>query len=311
MARREAVEVVRADGASLRRACRVVGIGTSSSRYVSRRVEIPGLREALLKVAAERPRWGYRNLHWLLTEHGFKVNVKRVLRMYREERLQVRRRGRKKLKRVPRAPIAVAERINERWSMDFVSDALADGPSFRVLNVVDEATREAVVQEPARHHSGHTVAEMLDRAIAERGAPGLILADNGPEFTSKALGRWAYEKKVQLAFIAPGKPTQNAFVESFNGKFRDECLSEHYFESLDDAREKIEAWRVDYNEVRRHRSLKMPPARFAARLRAVEAAAPMENRERPRFPTAAWTPQTDAAPTAPTTHYSWNSKPED
>ena len=223
----------------------MIGIGTSSSRYISRRVEVPGLRQRLLQAAAERPRWGYRNLHWLLTEEGFRVNVKRVLRIYREERLQVRRRGRKKLKRIPRAPMAVAARVNERWSMDFVADALADGPSFRVLNVVDEATREAVVQEPARHHSGHSVAAVLDRVIAERGLPDLLLSDNGPEFTSKALGRWAYARNVRLAFIDPGKPMQNAFLESFNGKFRDECLNEHYFESMEDARHTIEAWRID------------------------------------------------------------------
>jgi putative transposase len=128
------------------------------------------------------------------------------------------------------------------------------------------------LQEPGRHHSGHTVAEMLDRAIAERGLPDLILSDNGPEFTSKALGRWAYARNVRLSFIDPGKPMQNAFVESFNGKFRDECLNEHYFESMEDVREKVGAWRVDYNERRRHRSLGMPPSRYAAHLRAVDAA---------------------------------------
>lgn len=285
-------------------------MGLSSARYACRRPEVPHLRERLRQLATERPRWGYRQLHWLLLREGFRVNHKAVHRLYREEKLQVRRRGRKKLKRLPRAPLLVEERVNACWSMDFVSDSFAERTVFRVLNVLDEAAREAIALEPRRHHSGTTVASLLDQLGEARGLPEVIVVDNGPEFTSKALNRWAYQKGVRLHFIDPGKPMQNAFVESFNGKFRDECLSEHYFESLEDARDKIEVWRIDYNEIRRHRSLKMPPAAYAAKLRAVEAAGPVENRKRPRFSTAPWTPQTAAAPTAPTTHYSWNSTTE-
>lgn len=238
------------------------------------------------------------------------MNHKRVHRIYREEGLQVRRRKRRRLKRMPRVPLLVAKRLNECWSMDFVSDSCGERTVFRVLVVLDEAAREAVALEPARHHSGRSVTMILDRVAAERGLPAVIVVDNGPEFTSKAFSQWAYRRNVQIHYIDPGKPTQNAFVESFNGKFRDECLSEHYFENIEDAREKIEAWRIDYNEVRRHRTLKMPPAAYAATLRTVEAAAPMENRKRPRFSTAAWTPPTDAAPTAPTARYSWSSTTE-
>lgn len=258
----------------LRRACRVIGISVSSANYARRRQEIPGLRERLLELAAARPRWGYRNLHWTLTQEGYAVNPKRILRMYREEQLFVRRRKRKSMKRVPRTPLQAATRINERWSMDFVSDSYGSGKSFRVLNVLDDAVREALIQEARRHHSGHSVAAALDRIAAERGLPSTILTDNGPEFTSKAFSRWAYQRGVQLRFIDPGKPTQNPFVESFNGKFRDECLNEHWFRDLDDAQEKIDEWRRLYNEGRRHRTLKMPPAWYAAKLRAVEAAGP-------------------------------------
>lgn len=200
------------------------------------------------------------------------MNHKRVLRMYREEQLFVRRRKRKSMKRVPRTPLVAAKRINERWSMDFVSDSYGTGRVFRVLNVLDDAVRESVLQEASPHHSGHSVAVLLDRVARERGLPSMILTDNGPEFTSKAFSRWAYKRGVQLHFIDPGKPTQNAFVESFNGKFRDECLNEHWFADLEDAQEKINEWRQLYNEGRRHRTLKMPPSQYAAILRAAEAA---------------------------------------
>ena len=285
-------------------------MGISSARYTRRRPVVPELRARLRQLATERPRWGYRQLHWLLVREGFRVDHKAVHRLYREEQLQVRRRGRKKLKRLPRAPLLVEERVNACWSMDFVSesDSFGERSTFRVLNVLDEAAREAVALEPRRHHSGATVANLLDRLGESRGLPEVIVTDNGPEFTSQAFNRWAYQRHVRH-FIDPGKPIQNAFVESFNGKFRDGCLNEHYFESLEDAREKIEAWRVDYNEIRRHRTLKMTPAEYAAKLRAVEAAGPVENRKRPRFSTAPWTPRT-AAPTAPTTRYSCDSTTE-
>jgi putative transposase len=255
----------------LRRACRLIGVSTSSVRYQGTRTEIPGLRERLLALAAIHPRWGYRNLHWTLTQEGYAVNHKRILRMYREEELFVRRKKRKTLKRTPRTPLRAATRWNERWSMDFVSDGLASGRRFRVLNVLEDAARESLAQEASSHHSGRSVTAILDRVASERGLPQAIVMDNGPEFTSKAFNRWAYERGVELRFIDPGKPIQNAFVESFNGKFRDECLNEHWFTSLEDAQEKIDEWRWLYNEARRHRTLRMPPARFAERLRAMEA----------------------------------------
>jgi len=284
----------------LRRACRIVGMSVSSFAYVARSTEPVGLRERLRELAAERPRWGYRNLHWLLCQEGFGVNHKRVHRIYRQEGLMVRRRRRKRLKSVARVPLVPARRPNERWSMDFVSDALSAGTVYRTLNVIDDATREALALEPALHHSGTRVSQVLDRIGEERGLPGVVVVDNGPEFSSKALSQWAYKRKVRLHFIEPGRPMQNAFVESFNGKFRDDCLNEHWFRDLHDARATIETWRRDYNEVRRHRTLKMPPARFADRLRAVEAAGPDG---KPGTDPVSHSPLDAHASTAPTTPY--------
>jgi len=250
-------------GMGLRRACRTIGMSVSSYRYAPREPG-DGLRARLIELASQRPRWGYRNLHWLLLEEGRLVNHKRVYRIYREERLMVRRRGRRRMKSIPRMPLACPTKVNERWSMDFVSDAISSGRLFRTLNVIDDKSRESLVGQVAHHHSGLTVSEQLDRVGAQRGLPEVIVADNGPEFRSRVLLRWAYARKVRIHFIDPGKPMQNAFVESFNGKFRDECLSEHWFTSIRDAQATIDVWRRDYNEVRRHRSLGMPPARYAA-----------------------------------------------
>jgi putative transposase len=194
--------------------------------------------------------------------------------MYREEKLAVRRKRRKRVAQTARQPKVLPDGPNERWSMDFMADSLATGRGFRVLNVVDDYTRECVAIEADTSLSGERVARVLDRVIERRGKPQSVVMDNGPEFTSRALDAWAYEHGIQLDFIRPGKPIENCFVESFNGKFRDECLNQHWFTSLMDARREIEAWRRDYNRVRPHSSLgQIPPAVFAqgAGLRSLEA----------------------------------------
>jgi putative transposase len=205
--------------------------------------------------AAVRPRFGYRRLHILLEREGLVVNHKRLHRIYRTAGLQVRRRRRKRLTRADRVPLPAPRQRLERWSMDFTADTLADGRVFRTLNIVDDFTRECVAIEVDRSLPGLRVARVLDRLQATVGLPHSIVVDNGPEFAGRALDAWAYARGVALRFIRPGKPIENAYVESFNGKFRDECLNEHWFVSLADARAAIETWRVDYNTVRPHSSL--------------------------------------------------------
>jgi putative transposase len=256
---------------SQRRACGLIGLSESSYRYRSVRQAIPELRERLLRLAAERPRWGYRRLHVLVRREGFAVNHKRVYRLYRAEGLAVRRRRRRRLAR-PRIALQVPSRPNERWSLDFMSDQLADGRVFRTLNIVDDHTRECRAIEVDTSLSGPRVVRTLELLVQEHGRPSALLMDNGPEFTSRAVEAWAYCTGVALHFIQPGKPTQNAFVESFNGHFRDECLNEHWFASLAEARERIEHWRVDYNQVRPHSSLDdLTPEEYAARLVSFQA----------------------------------------
>ncbi len=249
-------------------------LAESTYRYKSCRKEPEGLRERLLELAAERPRFGYRRLHVLLVREGWAVNHKRIQRMYREEKLAVRRKRRKRVAQTARKPRVLPEGPNERWSMDFMADSLATGRGFRTLNVVDDYTRECVAIEVDTSLSGERVTRVLDQVIERRGKPQSLVMDNGPEFASRALDAWAYERGIQLDFIRPGKPIENCFVESFNGKFRDECLNQHWFTSLRDARLEIEAWRRDYNRVRPHSSLgNVPPADYAegAALRPQEA----------------------------------------
>ena len=254
-ARRLAVGVLRADfPVSLSRACAALGVARSSCRYVSRRAD-ESLRAALRTVAAARPRFGYRRLHILLRRDGWVCNHKRVYRLYRAERLAVRRRRRRKLAARCRVLLPVPTRPHERWSMDFMGDTLARGRTFRTLNIVDNGSRECLAIEVDHGLSGQRVARVLDQLAATRPLPKQIVVDNGPEFTSRALDAWAYAHGVELHFIRPGKPVDNAFIESFNGKFRDECLNGHWFLDLDEARTKIEAWRTDYNEVRPHSAL--------------------------------------------------------
>jgi len=214
---------------------------------------------------SSRPR-GRASLHVLLQREGIQVNHKKVQRLYREESLSIRSKKRKRVAQVPREPKPPPERVNERWSMDFMQDTLVTGRCFRTLNVVDDFSREALAIEVAKSIPGPYVVRVLDRLVAERGAPELVVMDNGPEFTSRALDAWAYEQGIRLHFIRPGKPIENCFVESFNGKFRDECLSEHWFVDISHARRIIEGWRIDYNEVRPHSALEnLPPRAFAKR----------------------------------------------
>ena len=218
--------------------------------------------------AAVRARFGYRRLHILLERDGLVVNHKRVHRIYQAAGLQVRRRRRKRLTRAERVPLPMASHRLERWSMDFTADTLADGRNFRTLNIVDDFTRECVAIEVDRSLPGLRVTRVLDRLHAALGLPQTIVVDNGPEFAGRTLDAWAYARGVTLRFIRPGKPIENAYVESFNGKFRDECLNEHWFVSLADAKTAIEAWRIDYNTVRPHSSLDGATPHHFARISA-------------------------------------------
>ena len=278
--KREAAAYLRAElRLSQRRACQVVQLHRSTSRYAKQRGEDKELRVRLRFWAARRPRWGYRFLHWQLGQDGFVVNRKKVLRLYREEGLRIRRRRRKHVASAPREKLDAPTRANERWSMDFVSDELADGRALRVLNVVDEFTRECLGNEVDRSLPAERVTALLDRIAKERGLPKTIVMDNGPEFVSKELHRWAYRNHVTLHFIDPGKPTQNAFIESLNGTLREECLNAEVFEDVPDSRTKIERWRRRYNTRRPHSSLgSIPPAEFARRAREQRAA---QETERP------------------------------
>lgn len=239
-----------------RRACGLAGLSRSTARYRPRRSGDQELRERLREVAGERRRFGYRRLHVMLRRKGYEVNHKRVYRLYREEGLSVRKRKRKRVSRAERQPLQRAAGPDQVWCLDFVSDALSWGRKIRMLTIEDVFHRESLAIEVDTSLPGVRVARVLDRVTEERGAiPDVIVLDNGPELTSKALDQWAYQRGVRLHFIDPGKPQQNGFIESFNGRFRDECLNEHWFLSLADARRTIEDWRIDYNQNRPHSSL--------------------------------------------------------
>jgi putative transposase len=240
---------------SQRRACQLIAVHRSVARHKSRRTDDSGLRNRLKALAAQYPRYGYELLHEMLRTEGLVINMKKTYRIYREENLQVRRKRRKRLPARDRVPMPVPDGMNQRWSMDFVSDQLATGRRFRILNIMDDYTRECVGQIVDFSISGERVSRFLDQLSQERGLPRAIVSDNGTEFTSKAMFVWSQRTSVELRFIQPGKPQQNGFVESFNGKFRDACLNEHWFLDLSDARRHIEAWRIHYNKVRPHLSL--------------------------------------------------------
>lgn len=261
--RRRVVEHLKSGCVSERRACRLAGISRTAMWKPLKGRSDTELRNRLKQMAERYPRYGYPTLHEMLRTEGLVQNPKRTYRIYREEGLQVRRKRRKKLTR-PRIPMALPTRVNERWSVDFVSDQLANGRRFRVFNIVDDFSRECVAQVVDFSISGLRLTRELDRISERRPLPGKIVCDNGPELTCKAMFFWAKKRGVKLHFIQPGKPTQNAFVESFNGKFREYCLDLNWFAGIDDARSTIDTWRKHYNHVRPHRSLgRKPPALFA------------------------------------------------
>jgi putative transposase len=230
------------------------------------------VRLRLAELAKERSRFGYRRLHVLLRREGLVVNPKRVLRLYQLAGLGLRRQKRKRMPSVARGAPGLATRPNEYWALDFVSDTLAWGRRIRCLTVVDCFTRESPAIEVDTSLPGARVVRVLDAISGQRGLPHTILMDNGPELTSRVLDQWAYEHGVKLRFIDPGKPAQNAFIESFNGRFRDECLNQHWFVNLVHARRIVEAWRLDYNRARPHSSLGyLTPDQFATQIGASTA----------------------------------------
>jgi putative transposase len=265
-ARREAADhVVRQHGVSERRACLIVGADRSTVRYRSRRPDDASLRLRLRELAAERRRFGYRRLHVLLRREGETLNRKKTQRLYREEGLSVRRRRGRKRAIVTRAPILVEARPNARWSIDFVHDQLASGRRLRILNILDDVTKECLAAVADTSISGKRVARELTALVARRGKPALIVSDHGTEFTSNAMLTWAEEAKVDWHFIAPGRPMQNGICEAFNGRMRDELLNETLFRDLDHARSALARWVADYNERRPHSALGYAtPAAYAA-----------------------------------------------
>lgn len=238
-----------------RRACALAGIDPRVYMRRSTRPADTELRERLNELSSERCRFGYRRLHLLLGREGWKVNWKKLYRIYREEGLTVRKRGGRKRALGTRAPMTIPQRPNQRWSLDFVSDSLSDGHRFRVLCVIDDFSRECLAAVVDTSLSGQRVGRELDSIARVRGYPCMVVSDNGTELTSNAILKWQEERRVEWHYIAPGKPMQNGFVESFNGRLRDECLNEHLFANLRHARGLIEAWRDDYNHHRPHTSL--------------------------------------------------------
>jgi putative transposase len=246
-----------AHGISERRACSIIGADRSAVRYRHRRGDNAFTRTRLKELAAERRRFGWRRLKLLLEREGIHMNHKKLRRLYAEERLQVRRRGGRKRALGTRAPMTLPQGPNQRWSMDFASDTLTDGRRFRILVVMDDFTRECLCLVADTSLPGARVARELTTVIVRRGArPLLCVSDNGTEFTSTAILTWSQASKVGWHYIAPGKPQQNAFAESFIGRLRDECLNETLFTSLPQARAVLASWQRDYNEVRPHSALR-------------------------------------------------------
>lgn len=247
---------------SQRRACRLFKLSRSVQRYQLQRRDDPEVIEKIKNLSERRRRFGYRRLFTLLKREGVFMNQKKFRRIYKEQRLSLKIRKGKKLRSLPRAPIEPAVKSNERWSMDFVSDQIGTtGRKFRILTVVDDYTRECLIMHVDFSIPGQSVTRALEKIGR---LPKSFNIDNGSEFTGKAMDAWAFEKGIKLDFIRPGKPNENAFIESFNGKLRDECLNENWFVSLEEARRTIEEWRIDYNENRPHSSLgNLTPKEFA------------------------------------------------
>ncbi len=248
---------------SERRACKLLGIDRASYRYEPAADRNADLREELVKLARQKPRYGYRRLHAVLERRGQPVNVKRVYRLYTEQGLAVRRRKRKRLVR-ERVAEPLLTRANQEWAMDFIVDGLANGRMVRILSVIDAFTRECLVLEADTSLGSGRVTRVLDRLIEERGQPENIRSDNGPEFTSRRILAWAEERKINLVHIQPGRPMQNGYVESFHGRLRDECLNVSWFRTLNDVRRTLNNYRMEYNSERPHSSLSYrTPAEFS------------------------------------------------
>ena len=253
--RREAVLAMQGEAElSQRRACGLMEIDGGTCRYRRRRQEDGGLRRRLRELAEERRRFGYRRLHVMLVREGFQINHKRVWRLYVEEKLGLRRKRGRKRSGV-RQPLAEPVAANQVWSVDFMTDALSWGRRFRTLNIVDDYTRECLAIEVDTSLGGGRVVRVLEELKQRRGLPLKIRSDNGPEFVSRVVEQWAYQNGVDWHFIEPGRPMENGYVESFNGKFRDECLNQHWFVDPPDARSKIGDWKQDYNQARPHSAL--------------------------------------------------------
>jgi len=269
-AKREGVRILMSEhNFGMTRACGLAQISRSLFRYSCRRVERPGLHERIEEIAALKRRYGYRRVYLRLRREGWAVNRKRVYRIYREAGLAVRRRKRKRIGPVERKPLPKPVAANLSWSMDFVSDGLADGRRLRCLTVVDDCTRECLAIEVDTSITGTRVKQVMNRLAEARGLPQSITVDNGPEFQGQVLDAWAYQANVNLSFIRPGKPNENAYIESFNGKFRDECLNEHWFITMAQARRVIELWRIEYNTERPHSSIgNITPEEYAEKLMA-------------------------------------------
>lgn len=268
-AQREAVAHLQASfGLSERRACSLIGGDRSTIRYRSCRPDDATLRGRLRALAQERRRFGYRRLFVLLRREGETAGLNRVYRLYREEGLSVRKRRSRRRAVGTRAPILVEAKANARWSLDFVHDQFANGRRFRILNIVDDVTRECLTAIADTSISGQRVARELTALIGRRGKPGMIVSDNGTELTSHAILAWCAEHRIEWHYIAPGKPMQNGYIESFNGRMRDELLNESLFFGLDHARELIASWVEDYNTARPHSSLGyQTPEAFSSALR--------------------------------------------
>jgi putative transposase len=265
--KREAVAHLRSSfEVSERRSCAVLGVDRTSVRYRRGRPDDAAMRIRLRELAAVRRRFGYRRLHILMRREGYVLNHKKLRRLYREERLQVRRRSGRKRALGTRAPMAIPQGPNQRWSLDFLSDAFTDGRRFRILAVVDDFTRECLALVADTSLGGQRVVRELEAVIIHRGRPAMCVSDNGTELTGMAILRWTQETRIEWHYIAPGKPQQNAFIESFNGRLRDELLNETLFTSLAQARTVLADWKHDYNTVRPHSALgNLPPAEYADR----------------------------------------------
>lgn len=266
-AKREAVTILMTErDFGVTHACGLISVSRSLYRYRSRRPGRERLRARISEIAASKRRYGYRRVHVVLRREGWPVNRKLTYRLYREAGLAVRRRKRKRIGPYERRPLPKPSLANLSWSMDFVSDGLADGRRLRCLTIVDDCTRECVAIEVDTSITGMRVRAVLQRLAETRGLPASITVDHGPEFEGQVLDAWAYASNVRLCFIRPGKPNENAYIESFNGKFRDECLNEHWFVTMAQARRVIETWRAEYNTERPHSSLgDLTPEEYADR----------------------------------------------